>query len=98
MLSSKQSAGQCRRFGSILGSGSSPGGGNGKPLQAVFLPEESPWANEPGGVLSMGRKESGTTERLNNINIKVALKYVRVALADLQCIFLLSDLVSSCGV
>ena len=29
---------------------------------------ESPWAEEPGRLLFMGRKESGTTERLNHIN------------------------------
>ena len=28
----------------------------------VFLPEESPWTEEPGGLQSMGCKESDTTE------------------------------------
>ena len=28
----------------------------------VFLPGESPWTEEPGGLQSMGRKESDTTE------------------------------------
>ena len=31
----------------------------------VFLPGESPWTEEPGGLLSMGRKESDMTERLS---------------------------------
>ena len=29
-----------------------------------FLPGESPWAEEPGGLQFMGRKESDTTEQL----------------------------------
>ena len=35
-------------LGSIPGLGRSPGGGHGNLLQ--FLPEESPWTEEPGGV------------------------------------------------
>ena len=31
----------------------------------VFLPEESPWTEEPGGLQSMGRKEQDTTEWLS---------------------------------
>ena len=38
---------------SISGSGRSPGGGNGNPLQ-YFLPGESSWTEEPGGLLSRG--------------------------------------------
>ena len=29
---------------------------------SVFLPEESPWTEEPRGLHSWGRKESDTTE------------------------------------
>ena len=32
----------------------------------VFLPGESPWTEEPGGLQSAGRKESDTTERLSS--------------------------------
>ena len=31
----------------------------------VFLPGESPWTEEPGGLQSMGHKESDTTEQLS---------------------------------
>ena len=31
----------------------------------VFLPGESPWTEEPGGLQSMGRKELDKTERLS---------------------------------
>ena len=34
-------------------------------LTPVFLPGESPWAEEPGRLQSMGCKESDTTERLS---------------------------------
>ena len=37
--------------GSIPGSGRSPGGGNGNPLQYSCL--ENPWIEEPGGLQSM---------------------------------------------
>ena len=33
-------------------------------ITPVFLPGESPWKEEPGGLQSMGSKESDTTERL----------------------------------
>ena len=36
----------------IPGSGRSPGGGNGNPLQ--ILAQRIPWTEEPGGLLSMG--------------------------------------------
>ena len=38
--------------GSILGSGRSPGEGNGNPLQYSCL--ENPWTEEPGGLQSLG--------------------------------------------
>ena len=46
------SAGDARDLGSIPGSGRSPGGGNGNPLQ--YLAWEIPWTEEPGGLQSMG--------------------------------------------
>ena len=39
--------------GSIAGLGRFPGGGHGNP-PPVFLPRESPWTKEPGGLQSMG--------------------------------------------
>ena len=44
-------AGGARDAGSIPGSGRSPGGGNGNPLQYSCL--ESPRDGEPGGLPSM---------------------------------------------
>ena len=56
--------------GSIPGLGRSPGGGNGNPLQ-YFLPGESLWTEEPGGLQSVGsQKESNMTERLTHTPVK----------------------------
>ena len=44
----------------ILGSGRSPGEGNGYPLLARRIP----WSEEPDGLQSMGSKESDSTQRL----------------------------------
>ena len=46
------SAGDIRDLGSIPGSGRSPGGGSGNPLQYSFL--ENPWTVEPDGLWSTG--------------------------------------------
>ena len=46
------SAGDTGDTGSIPGSGRSPGGGNGNPLQYSCL--ENPWTEEPGGLQSIG--------------------------------------------
>ena len=51
-------------LGSIPGSGRSPGEGNGNPLQHHAW--RIPWTKKPGGLQSWGRKESDTTEQLNN--------------------------------
>ena len=53
----KESAFSAGDLGLIPGSGRSPGEGNGN---LVFLPGESPWTEEPGGL--WGHKESDTTE------------------------------------
>ena len=45
----------------ISGSGRSPGGGNGNPLQ--YSPRKIPWTEEPGGLHSRSHKESDTTEQ-----------------------------------
>ena len=49
------------------GSGRSPGGGNGNPLQ-VLLPGE-PRTEEPGGLQSMGGKESDITEQSTYVHV-----------------------------
>ena len=49
---SPANSGDIRDMGLIPGLGGSPGGGHGNPL--VFLPGESPWTEEPGGLQSMG--------------------------------------------
>ena len=53
-------AGDIREVGLIPGSGRSPGGGHGNPLQYSCL--ESPWTEKPGRLKSMGSKELYTTE------------------------------------
>ena len=53
----KESNCQAGDMGSIPGSGRSPGGGNGNPLQYSSL--EIPWAEEPGGLQSMGSQKVG---------------------------------------
>ena len=47
-------------IGSIPEWGRSPGGGNGNPLQYFCL--ENPMDRQPGGLQSMGHKESYTIE------------------------------------
>ena len=51
---SKESAYNARDLGSISGLGRSPGGGMAWQPIPVFLPEESPWTKEPGGLQAMG--------------------------------------------
>ena len=50
----------------ILGSGRSPGGGNGKPLQCSCL--ENPVDRGAWWATVWGRKESDTTEQLSHIS------------------------------
>ena len=47
-----------RDVGSILGSGRSPGEGNGNPFQ--YSCWEIPWTEEPGGLQFMGPQKSQT--------------------------------------
>ena len=49
--------------------GSCPGEGNGYPLQYSYL--EISWAEESGGVQSMGSQESAMTERLTHFLIRL---------------------------
>ena len=60
-LPANASAGDVRDVGLIPGSERSPGRGSGNPLQYSCL-ENIPWTEEPGGLQSMGLKESDTTE------------------------------------
>ena len=54
----KESACGVGDLGLIPGLGRSPGGGHGNPLP-IFLPGESPWTEEPGGLQSMGLQSFG---------------------------------------
>ena len=54
----KESACDAGDLGSIPGLGRSPGRGNGNPLQYSCF-EESPWAEEPGGLQSMESQRIG---------------------------------------
>ena len=56
-------AGDIRDMGSIPGSGRSPGGGHGNPLQ--ILPGESPWTVEPGGLQFTGSQSRTRPKRLS---------------------------------
>ena len=53
-------AGDMRDAGSIPGLGTSPGGGHA--THSSILAWRIPWMEEPGGLQSMGCKESDTTE------------------------------------
>ena len=61
-------------LGSVPGVGKIPWRRAWKPTP-LFLPAESSWTEEPGGLQSMGCKESDTTERLTTKHLK---KYLRV--------------------
>ena len=50
---SKESACSVGDLGSIPGLGRSPGKGRARPPTPAFLPGESPWTEEPGGLPSM---------------------------------------------
>ena len=52
-------AGDTRDVGLIPGSGRSPGGGNGYPLEYSCL--GNPWTEEPGGLESIGLQKLNTT-------------------------------------
>ena len=52
-----------RHASSVLGSGRSPGGGHGNPLQ--YSCPENPMGRGPGMLYSMGHKELDTTEQLS---------------------------------
>ena len=53
-------AGDILDVGSTPGSGRSPGGGHGNPLQYFYL--ENPMDRGPGGLQPKGRKELDMTE------------------------------------
>ena len=55
----KESACSVGDLGSISGLGRSSGGGHGN-SPPLFLPRESPWTKEPGGLQAMGSKRVGS--------------------------------------
>ena len=58
--STAANAGDVRHVSSLPGWGSSPGGGHGNPLRYSRL--ANPTEEEPGGLQSMGQKESDMAE------------------------------------
>ena len=66
---SKESACSVGDLGSIPGLGRSPGGGHGNPLP-IFLPGESPWTEEPGGLPSMGLQRVGHVWATKNSTVQ----------------------------
>ena len=60
------SAGDIREVSSVPGSGRSPGGGHGNPLQYCL---EIPWTEEPGGLQPMGVTESDVAEVIQHAHI-----------------------------
>ena len=76
---------------SIPGSGRSPGGGNGNPLQ--YSCRRIPWTEEPGSYSPWGCKESDTTERLTLSHF--ANTSMTLTMCQLQfCLFYMSGLPS----
>ena len=57
-LSGKESASNAEDVGLIPALGRSPGGRHGNPTPG-FLPGESPWTEEPGGLQSTGSQGVG---------------------------------------
>ena len=62
----------------------------------VFLPRESPWTERPGGLQSMGPKESDTTERLSITH--TALNYSLSRNPRKMCLILTSAGCCCCSV
>ena len=69
----------------ILGSGRSPGGGNGNPLGVLVW--RIPWTEEPGGLQSMGSQELDTTKQLNHHYVPGTSRGVMMLLASLKVIY-----------
>ena len=71
-------AGDTRNEGLISGSGKSPGGGHGNPLQLAW---KIPWTEEHGGLQSMGSQKRWTqlsthTQRLATFSIRHIIQEV----------------------
>ena len=58
-LGGKESACSVGDLGSVPGLGRSSGGGHGNP-PPLFLPRESPWTKEPGGLQAAGSQRVGS--------------------------------------
>ena len=71
---SKESAYSAGDLGSTPVLGRCPGGGHGNPLQCSCL--ENPWTEEPGGLQSMGRKESDMPEQLSTAQHTILLSAI----------------------
>ena len=69
----KESACNVGDMSSIPGLGRSSGEGHGNPLHEVFLPGESPWTEEPGGLQSMGLQGVGHDQATNTFHTKASI-------------------------
>ena len=65
--------GDVRTADLIPGSGRSSGGGRAWQPTPVFLPGESLWTEEPGGLQSMGSQRVGHTEATQHIHTHMIL-------------------------
>ena len=73
-------AGQARNVDSIPGSGRFPG--EETATHSSTLSWKSPWTEEPGGLQSMGRKESDTTERMfqfSLVTVVIISQYIQIS-------------------
>ena len=74
--------------GLIPGSGRSPGGGNGNPLQYSCL--ENTWAEEPGGLQSVGWQRVRPDSATNTTTTTSVLWYFQFVLLAYSQILVLS--------
>ena len=55
----------------------------------VFLPGESPWTEEPGGLSPWGRRELDTTEQLTQYRISLTLTGNRLLVIPILIIIII---------
>ena len=77
----KESACNVGDLGSIPGLERSPGGGHGNPFQYSCL-ENTNGQKEPGGLQSMGCKDSDTTELLSAHAHAYTFNYIQILLIN----------------
>ena len=82
----KESASNAGHLGLIPGFGRSPGGRAWQPTP-VFLPGETPWTEEPGGLHSMGSQRVGHYSATKHSTYKYNIK--NFDLWDHTCILII---------